>query len=65
MTSPPRSRHVIEVDPGSDPVTGRVLDRAGRVERELTGWLAIATALQWLLDEGPTDAEQPTPSDVR
>ena len=49
--------HVLEIDPGSDPVSGRVLDCADRVVRELTGWLAVAEALGWLFDGAPGDAE--------
>ena len=52
-----RRRHVIELDPGSDPVSGRVLDRADRVVLELTGWLAVGEALGWLLDGAPPDSE--------
>jgi hypothetical protein len=38
----------VEVEPGSDPISGRISDEQGT--RPFTGWLELATALQAALD---------------
>ena len=39
----------VEIDPGSDPITGRVTNRRGTCE--FSGWLEFAAALQATLDD--------------
>ena len=56
MQAPPASRHLLEIDRGSAPPTGRFLNDEGAVEYEFRGWVEIATAIQHLAQDG-----QPAP----
>jgi hypothetical protein len=48
-----QSKLTVEVDPGSDPITGRVTDERGT--RSFSGWLELAAELQATLED--PDAE--------
>ena len=41
----------LEIDPGSDPISGRLGDEHGT--RPFSGWLELAAALQAVLDPAP------------
>jgi hypothetical protein len=47
MGAPTRTM-TLEVDPGSDPIRGRISDERGT--RSFSGWLELAAALQDALD---------------
>lgn len=44
----------VEVDPGSDPISGRITDERGT--RPFSGWLELASALHAVLEEAGDDA---------
>ena len=49
---------LVRLDPGSDPITGRIETTRGDVE--FTGWLGFASALERaMLDEGPAAPRGP------
>jgi hypothetical protein len=48
-----RSTLTVEVEPGSDPITGQVTDRRGT--RPFSGWLELAAVLQAAFDGDGTD----------
>jgi hypothetical protein len=48
-----QSKLTVEVDPGSDPIAGRVTD--GRGTRPFSGWLELAAALQAALEAADVD----------
>ncbi len=51
MTSPGRLRISLELEPGREPVSGRVYDDTGR-ERPFSGWLGLLAGLHELRREG-------------
>lgn len=42
--APRRKRLIVEVERGTDPVTGRIRE-GGRTDRRFSGWLELAAAL--------------------
>lgn len=62
---PGRRRLILEYEPGSDPISGTLLDDSGG--RPFTGWLQLAAALETALsaaqNEGvdSTTANEPAP----
>jgi hypothetical protein len=48
-----QSKLTVELDPGSDPIAGRVTD--GRGTRPFSGWLELAAALQAALEATDVD----------
>jgi hypothetical protein len=39
----------LEIEPGPDPITGRIADETGRT-REFAGWIGLARAIDEVLD---------------
>jgi hypothetical protein len=60
MSTTPRQALLLELDPGSDPISGRLGDSADSVE--FSGWLGLASAIQRLLDHPHTEEESTCPA---
>ena len=55
---PAAVRLSLEVEPDSEPISGRLSDASG-AERPFTGWLDLAAALEAMLSPGdPTSAQR-------
>lgn len=50
--SPQRTRLTIEFDPGSEPISGRILDGRG-ISRRFAGWLGLAAGIDRSLPARP------------